>query len=342
MTLQFDTHDLAKKARLAAVGDPGRRTVVSADHPRPDTPRDENAADPRLELFHFVMSICSQKSRAALFEAGLEYGSNEVVIMPPVNENYIEQYVALRMASQAAAEQPLVGGYTGATGVHGEGFDPMVVPTLVDHETGQVITDSRDIALYANTLSGDRLVPETIHDAVMKQVDIVDGLPHAGLFYGANPDGDHRPPPIQAGMNGAHLKKIEQVERRKAELPVDSPLHAAYAHKLKKERAGKAFIADPDNMRALIEQTKTAINALEVDLTATRTSWVTGDTFTLADTFWGVSLFRLLYLGYDWIWAELPGVSAYADRCFARPSILAGAISWPGHPPGAAIERYAV
>ncbi|MEM8654138.1 MAG: glutathione S-transferase family protein [Pseudomonadota bacterium] len=341
MTIHVDTHDLARKARLAAVGDPKRRTVVSADHPVPDSVRDETAQDPRLELFHFVMSICSQKSRAALLEAGMEFASNEVVIMPPVNENYIEQYVALRMASDAAANQPLVGGYTGATGVHGEGFDPLVVPTLVDHESGSVITDSRDIALYADDLSGGKLIPAAIRDAVMTQVDIVDGLPHAGLFYGANPDGDHRPPPIQAGMNGAHLKKIEQIERRKAELPADSPLHPAYDHKLKKEHAGRDFIANPDNMRAIIAQTETAIKALEETLKAGGTSWVAGDAFTLADIFWGVSLFRLLYLGYDWMWADLPTVKAYADRCFARPSILSGAIRWPGHPPGAAMERYA-
>lgn len=341
MTIQVDTHDLAQKARLSAVGDPGRRTVVSAAHPKPDTPRDESAKDPRLELFHFVMSICSQKSRAALFEAGQEYASNEVVIMPPVNENYIEQYVALRMASEAAANQPLVGGYSGATGVHGEGFDPLVVPTLVDHVTGSVITDSRDIALYADTLSGGKLIPEAIRDAVMEQVDIVDSLPHAGLFYGANPDGDHRPPPIQAGMQGAHLKKIEQVERRKAELPANSPLHAAYEHKLKKEHAGREFISNPDNMRAIIGQTETAIKALEETLKSRGTTWVAGEDFTLADIFWGVSLFRLLYLGYDWMWADLPSVSSYAEACFARPSIQAGAIRWPGHPPGAAMERYA-
>ena len=101
MTTSHDTHDLARKARLAAVGDPGRRSVVGPDHPVPDRPRDEDAADPRLELFHFVMSICSQKSRVALLEAGVDFASNELVIMPPLNENYTPDYVALRMASEA-------------------------------------------------------------------------------------------------------------------------------------------------------------------------------------------------------------------------------------------------
>lgn len=341
MTTPVKTQELSKKARLAAVGDPARRSIVSPEHPRPDRPRDENADNPRLELFHFVMSICSQKSRAALLEAGQEFGSNEVVIMPPVNENYIEQYVALRMASEAAVTQPLVGGYSGATDVSGEGFDPLVVPTLVDHTAGTIITDSRDIALHADRLSGGQLIPEAIRTQVMAQVNIVDGLPHAGLFYGANPDGDHRPPPIQAGMKDAHLKKIEQVERRKSQLPTDSPLHAAYEHKLKKEHAGRAFISESNNMRAIIKMTDKQVKELEQDLATADGEWVVGSQFTLADIFWGISLFRLLYLGYNWMWQDLPHVTAYAERCFVRPSIANGAIQWPGHPPGAAMERFA-
>lgn len=341
MTTSHDTHDLARKARLAAVGDPGRRSVVGPDHPVPDRPRDEDAADPRLELFHFVMSICSQKSRVALLEAGVDFASNELVIMPPLNENYTPDYVALRMASEAAATHPLVGGYSGATDVAGEGFDPLVVPTLVDHETGDVITDSRDIALHADRLSGGALIPDDIRVRVMAEVDAVDTLPHAGLFYGANPDGDHRPPPIQAGMTDAHLKKIEQVERRKAELPADSPLHDAYAHKLTKEHAGRAFISDPDNMRRIIGVAADKVAGLERTLAGSTGGFAVDDRFTLADIFWGVSLYRLLYLGYDWMWADLPGVTAYAERCFERPSLVAGAIRWPGHPPGEKIARFA-
>jgi 2,5-dichlorohydroquinone reductive dechlorinase len=260
--------------------------------------------------------------------------------MPPVNENYVEDYVALRMASEAAATNPLVGGYSGATNVSQEGFDPLVVPTLVDHEEGLIITDSRDVALHADKLSGGRLIPDAIRDKVLAQVDIVDSLPHAGLFYGANPDGDHRPPPIQAGMLDAHLKKIEQIERRKAELPPDSPLHDAYAHKIIKEKAGRAFISDPANMRSIIDTTHSAVRGLAETLEANGSEWVAGDEFTLADIFWGVSLFRLLYLGYGWMWEDSEAVKAYAERCFTRPSLRAGAILWPGHPPGDTIAAY--
>lgn len=334
MNKPFDTHALSKSARLSAVGEPGRRSVVSPDHPAPDRPRDEATEDPRLELYHFVMSICSQKSRAALFEAGQTFGSNELVIMPPLNENYVSEYVELRMASDAAQNAPLVGSYSGATNVSEEGFDPLVVPTLVDHAEKRVITDSKEIAFYADKLSGGRLIPQPLSDTVLAEVEIVDQLPHAGLFYGANPDGDTRPPVIQKGMQDAHLRKIEQVERRKANLPAGSSLHKAYEHKLMKERAGRLFVSDPQNMRNIIAQARDTIRPLEQRLAGRGKEWVAGDSFTLADIFWGVSLFRLLYLGYDWIWADLPEISTYAKRAFQRPSIVNGAIRWPGHPPG--------
>jgi len=70
------------------------------------------------------MSICSQKSRTTLLEAGLEFGSNEVLIIPPVNENYAPDYVRLRLASAVARTTPLVESYSGHTAVSTEGFDP--------------------------------------------------------------------------------------------------------------------------------------------------------------------------------------------------------------------------
>ncbi len=334
-----DTLSLARAARLNAVGDAARRTIVGPDHPMPDRPRDEDAPPPRLELFHFVMSICSQKSRAALLEAGQTFASNELVIMPPLNENYQPDYVALRMASPLAGATKMVAGYTGATGTVGEGFDPLVVPTLVDHDAGEVVADSRLIALHADSLSGGRLIPDVHHTLVMGEVERVDTLPMAGLFYGPNPDGDHRPPPIQAGMKDAHTRKIEQVQARLDGLPSDSPLRPAYEQKLVKEEAGRSFVHDPAAMKGIITTTAEAVAVLDAVLQQSNGPWVAGQDVTLADIFWGVSLFRLLYLGYGWMWAEMPAVAAFVDAAFALPSIRAGAIDWPGHPPGDTIAH---
>ncbi|AGI68666.1 putative 2,5-dichlorohydroquinone reductive dechlorinase [Octadecabacter antarcticus 307] len=333
-TSKIDTHTLTKSARISAVGDASRRTIISPDAPTPTTPRDEAGPDPQIELFHFVMSICSQKSRVSLIEAGQTFGSNELVIMPPLNENYNADYVALRMASPLARAESMVSSYSGATGTTGEGFDPLVVPTLVDHDKGEVVADSRLIALYANDLSDGKLIPDAEKAAVMAEVDAVDALPHAGLFYGANPDGDHRPPPIQAGMKDAHLRKIEQVKKHRDALPDGSPLRQAYDQKLIKEDAGRKFIHDPVSMKNIIATTKSGVDAFAKRLSNRSTSWSVSNDFTLADIFWGVSLFRLTYLGYAWMWNEHPHLAEFAKQTYARPSLRAGAIDWPGHPPG--------
>ena len=214
-----------------------------------------------------------------------------------------------------------------------------MVPTLVDHEAGEVIADSRLILLHAAALSGGCLLPEASREMVLAEVDAVDRLPHAGLFYGANPDGDHRPPPIQAGMKDAHLRKIEQARARMDGLPDGSPLRAAYEHKLRKEEAGRAFIADPANMRSIIEDTRALIEAFDRRLAERRGPWVAPEGFTLADVAWSVSLFRLLYLGYGWMWDELAYVPGYVEAAFDHPSVRAGAIRWPGHPPGETVAH---
>lgn len=333
--------EMARSARLSAVGDPARRTLIKPEHPVPDRPRDEGACAPRLELFHFGMSICSQKVRTALVEAGLPFASDELVIMPPLNENYDPAYVALRTTA-AAGQVPFVAGYTGATGTRKEGFDPLVVPTLVDHEQGAVVADSRVILSHVDGIAGGVLIAASGAAEVMKEVDVVDMLPHAGLFYGANPDGDRRPEPIQEGMRDVHLNKIEQIRGRLDVLPTMSPLRPAYEAKLAKEEAGRAFIQDQDKMRGIVNQTAALVTDLDARLTRRDGSWTVGDGFSLADVVWGVSLYRLLYLGYDWMWADLPNVARLAERCFDRPSIRAAVIAWPGHPPGKTIARFQV
>ena len=93
-------------------------------------------------------------------------------------------------------------------------------------------------------------------------------------------------------------------------------------------------------MQGIVDRTASEIAALDERLVQRGGAWVAGDAFTLADIFWGVSLFRLLYLGYGWMWEGRPRVETFAEAAFERPSILAGAIRWPGHPPGDTIARW--
>jgi 2,5-dichlorohydroquinone reductive dechlorinase len=341
MTISLGTSvgALAEQARNSAIGDPARRSIVANGdvHPKP---RDGESPMPRLELFHFTMSICSQKIRGALFQIGAPFASSELIIMPPFSENYSAEYVKLRMASAIARSRPFVKGYSGSSSVENEGFDPLAVPTLVDHEKGEVVADSRVIAGYLDILSGGALVPLHWQNRIWNEVAIVDAIPHAGLFYGANPDGDDRPEEIQVGMQGAHRKKIELVRKRLERLPEESVLREAYTHKIMKEEAGREFISQPANMRRIIASTNSAIARLDGRLAESTGEWLIPEGFTLADIFWGVSLFRLLYLGYDWMWRDCPRVSEYAERLFASPAIQDGVINWPGHPPGERIERF--
>src|SRR3546814_2377939 len=79
--------------------------------------------------------------------------------------------------------------FTGQSSVDSEGFDPLVVPTLVDHETGRILADSKAICLYlCDALSGGTdLLPADIREAVLKQVQLADTTPHVALLYGADP-----------------------------------------------------------------------------------------------------------------------------------------------------------
>jgi 2,5-dichlorohydroquinone reductive dechlorinase len=341
MTTDFGTSAsiLAEQARSAAIGDPERRAIVSSGSPHPK-PRDGQFPSPRLELFHFTMSICSQKIRGALFQIGVPFASSELIIMPPFSENYSAEYVKLRMTSAIAHSRPFVKGYSGSSSVENEGFDPLAVPTLVDHEKGEVVADSRLIAAYLDILSGGALVPLQWQNKVWNEIAIVDAIPHAGLFYGANPDSDDRPEEIRTGMLGAHDKKIDLVRKRLERLPAESVLREAYRHKIVKEEAGRAFISQPSNMRGIIGSTGSTIAQLDQRLAESKDEWLIPDGFSLADIFWAVSLFRLLYLGYDWMWKERPRVSEYAERLFASPAIQNGVVNWPGHPPGVRIERF--
>src|SRR3546814_7550959 len=124
-------------------------------------------------------------------EKGVTFGSNELTIRPPQNENYCPQYVRLRLRSEAAAKHRPVSSFTGQSSVDSEGFDPLVVPTLVDHETGRVLADSKAICLYLcdALTAGTDLLPTDIREAVLKQVELADTTPHVALLYGADPDG---------------------------------------------------------------------------------------------------------------------------------------------------------
>ncbi|MEM9491952.1 MAG: glutathione S-transferase family protein, partial [Myxococcota bacterium] len=305
--LKSDRPAIISAAREAVVPH-DRRTFITTENPLPTQPATSDDT-PRFELYHADTSICSNKVRMTLAHTGLPYISHVVDIKPPVPENYNSAYVRLRLASDIAQKAALATGYSGGSGVQEAGFDALVVPTLVDVEKIDIIADSRLICLYlCETIKeGGDLLPADIKEEVLAQLDKVDLFPHVALLYGANPDDDRRPIAYQKAMPMVHDAKVSALSAAWDKVRgQDAQLDAAYEAKIAKEKAGKTFVGTADRMRATIADTERLVAEFEQFLAASGGPWCFGERFTLADIFWIVTLFRLEYLGYGWMWKDNP------------------------------------
>ncbi|WPG35384.1 glutathione S-transferase family protein [Variovorax sp. EBFNA2] len=316
--------EMAAAAR-AAVADPARITTVGA------------GSQPRFELFHAASSLCSQKVRTVLLEKALPYRSNDMRILSTMAsdglvaaEHYNPAYIRLRLVAARELNRAYVSGYSGRTSVESEGFDPCVVPLLVDHDTGRVIADSQRICIYLDGVSRApvQLVPDApdARAEVMRQVGIVDRIANGALLYGFHPDADLRPDALKASMQTVYDYKVMALERLIGDNAGEPELVAAYRAKIVKESGGKKVCHDPAFQRAAREQTKQLLIDLERDLAAGSFACLNGHTFSLADAFWGVNLVRLNYLGLASMWDALPRVARYVDALAKRPSLCREAI----------------
>ncbi len=323
--------------------------VDAANGPLSDPMRNRHVGtgSRRFELYHFALSVCSHKVRTVLFEKGAPFVSHDIHILPPAMENYHPDYVRLRM--QGGKGREMVTGYTGRSSTTTEGFDPCVVPTLVDHDADRVIVDSRMIGEHIDRewQGGTELCPARLKREIDREINIVDGTPHVAVLYGAHPDGDFRPAMLRKNMPGAHDYKIMKLMEGRS-LAVGHPhLTAAYDAKIRKEAAAKVYVASPDLMRSATDEIIGIVGDLEERLADER-AWVCGDVFTMADIHWAVSLFRLQWLGMGFAWTgrhalndiERPRVAAYARRLFTRPSFQEAVIHWPGNPPSEFVQEF--
>jgi glutathione S-transferase len=293
---------------------------------------------PRFELFHAASSLCSQKVRTVLHEKELPYRSNEMIILSSmgedgrllVAEHYSAPYVRLRLLAAREIDREFVNGYSGRTSVETEGFDPCVVPLLVDYEAGRVVADSKRICTYLDAISPEpvRLVPDGAQAevAVMRQVDIVDRIPNGALLYGFHPDDDRRPEPLKLAMNTAYDYKVRALEELIAAHADEPELVAAFRAKIVKERGGKQVCRDAAFQRAARAHVAQLLADLERDLSAATLFGLRHDAFSLADAMWGVNLVRMHYLGLSSMWKKLPGVDSYFRALVRRPSLSKEAI----------------
>lgn len=314
-----DLKTLAAGAR-AAMADPQRSFLVGTD------------GTPRFELFHAASSLCSQKVRTVLAEKALPYRSNDMLILSAIQgdrvvpaEHYSPSYVRLRLHAHREIGSAFVDGYSGRTSVETEGFDPCVVPLLVDYEAGRVIADSMRICCYLDAVSPApvQLVPEDdgARAAVLRQAGIVDRIPNGTLLYGFHPDADRRPEALRAVMETVYDAKVLALEAMIDANAGDAALVAAYRAKIFKERGGKAVCHDANFQRESRRHVATLLRDLDRTLTALGTPWVAGTAFSLGDVFWGVNLTRLAYLGLASMWDDLPAVARYVGALIQRPSI---------------------
>ena len=304
-----------------------------------DRNRQVGPGEPRFELYHFALSLCSQKVRACLDEKAACYVAHDINLQMPLLGNYDPAYVRLRL--MGAPDRPLATQYTGRSSVETEGFDPAVVPTLADLNAQRVIVDSMAICRYVDRQigTGPPLVPEPLAASVAEEIGIVDCTPHVALLYGAHPDGDFRPRRLRDNMPGVHDRKIDKISKARARVADDPRLAAAFDAKTSKEEAARNFVATDESMRQAVSETVAIVAALEYRLDSDR-PFLCGDSYTMADLFWAVSLFRLEWLGASFCWTgghrlndtPRPLVEAYATRLFARPSFQSAIIHWPDMP----------
>jgi len=305
----------------------------------PDMNRTVGTATPRFELFHFALSLCSQKVRICLVEKGASFVAHDINLQSPLLGNYDPAYVKLRMAAHPGTHYAT--GYTGRSNVSSEGFDPAVVPTLVDWPESRVVVDSLAICQHIDRVvdPANSLVPEHLAPQVMDELAIVDATPHVAVLYGAHPDIDFRPERLKSGMSGVHDRKIKKIETARALVADDASLAAAYDAKIAKEKAGKHHVMTPERMQASVDEILRIVHDLDQRIDSGN-NWICGDQLTLADLFWAISLFRLKWLGMAFAWEgehllndlKNPAVADYAARLFELPSFRSSANDWPGTP----------
>lgn len=303
---------------------------------------------PRFELYHSAPSLCSHKVRTTLAETGAAYMSHDMKIMPAGNfipQNYRPEYVRLRM--MGAPEARLVDGYTGESSVTVQGFDPCVVPTLVDHEQARVVVDSQAICEYVAAQVNTKLVlvPEDMQADIARHVAIVDQAPHVAALYGAHPDKDDRPEGLRKNIAGVHAKKTRVLKALLEHVADEPDLVAAYEAKIRKEDSAGEFVIDAAGMRDAHAKMAEHVAALQTELGNHGGPWACGESFTLADITWTCSLWRMAWLGMAHVWEDDPGmtgVAEYTSRAFARPAFRASVIDWPGaHSPSPHVKEFA-
>lgn len=289
-------------------------------------------AEPSLVLFHAAASVCSQKVRAVLAHHGISYASYLVNLF--AGEPYWPDYIRLRMIGCRRLGIPLARLHTGSTAAQSGGCDGVVVPTLVDLATGEVVVDSRLICvrLDSGTPQELRLRPEVLADAIDEELAIVDELPNYQLLMGRSPGAASADAiPSETAMASFSRRKVDWCNDLIARYPDDEEIIAACIAKRSKEQSAAEFLFSATAMAHAHEKVATVLADLDARLAAGAPAF-RRDNPTLADLIWAVELLRIENVGHSRLWSggQLPEVERFVTAARSLPAIQASVIDWPG------------
>ena len=260
-----------------------------------------------IHLYHFPLSLDSQKVRQGLEELGVQWQSHAILLS--AHQQFSPSYV--RINSRC------------------------VVPTLVID--GKVTTDTINILeLLAARFGAANQCFETSDAEKALVNDWVDKAAHLfieALTYG-HVEGVKKPFPLgNAPDSGrSHQDKVDLLSGLIETYKKDATLKAAYEKKRAVIEATKEAMVAPGQMSAIVDATRIELEDLAHQLASGQFAhggWLASDAFSLADVQWGAVLYRLQWVGLQpLLWEEDSIVSAYAEKLFAKPSFQTGVVQW--------------
>lgn len=260
-----------------------------------------------IHLYHFPLSLDSQKVRQGLEEIGIDWQSH--VILLPAQQQFSPSYARINARC--------------------------VVPTLVID--GRVTTDTVNILAYLADRFGVAkncfTTAEHEKEDINYWIDKAASLFIEALTYG-DIEGVKKPFPLGnvSEQGRYHQDKIELLSRLIEKYQHDETLKHAYEKKRAVIEATHEAIVTPSQLAAIVESTKAELSDLEQQLGEgpfDSGGWLASDALSLADIQWGVVLYRLRWLGLEpLLWKGESRITSYADRVIARESFQRGIIQW--------------
>ena len=260
-----------------------------------------------IHLYHFPLSLDSQKVRQGLEELGVQWQSHPILLS--AHQQFSPSYV--RINSRC------------------------VVPTLVID--GKVTTDTINILNLLATSFGAANqcfeISEAEREPVNYWVDKAAGLFIEALTYG-HVEGVKKPFPLgNATESGrSHQDKVGLLTRLIETYKKDPTLKVAYEKKRAVIEATQEAMIAPGQMSAIVDATRVELEDLAHQLASGQFAdggWLASDAFSLADVQWGAVLYRLQWVGLQpLLWEDYSIISAYAEKLFAHASFQTGVIEW--------------